>query len=66
MDLSLDQLRELMFDYNSEFLIQYYENVIAQNDRYVCNKSSSEFIQIILNNITFEEIVEDDDEYLSE
>lgn len=66
MNLSLDQLRELVFDYNSEFLIQYYENEIAQNDRYFCNKGSSEFIQIILNNITFEETEEDDDEYFSE
>jgi hypothetical protein len=66
MNLSLDQLRELVFDYNSEFLIQYYENVIAQNDRYFCNKGSSEFIQIILNNISFEETEEDDDEYFSE
>ena len=66
MELSLDELKELVFDFNSSYLIEYYQSLSEQNVNFAKNGNSCEFIQIILDNLQFEEIVDEDDEYLSD
>lgn len=66
MELSLDELRELVFDFNSAYLMDYYESLSERNVNFSNNGNSCEFIHIILDSINFEEIVDEDDEYLSD
>jgi hypothetical protein len=66
MELSLDELKELVFDFNSSYLIEYYESLLEQNVDFSKNGNSCEFIQIILDNLQFEEIDDEDDEYISD
>ena len=66
MELSLDELKELVFDFNSSYLIEYYQSLSEQNVNFAKNGNSCEFIQIILDILQFEEIVDEDDEYLSD
>lgn len=66
MELSLDELKELVFDFNSSYLIEYYQSLSEQNVNFRKNGNSCEFIQIILDNLQFEEIDDEDDEYFSD
>lgn len=67
MHLSLDELRELVFDFNSTYLINYYYDLTHSYDyMYLSRDNSTEFIQTILNNIHFDEILEEEEEYHSE
>lgn len=65
MNLSLDELREMMFDINSDKLLDlFYDIQTSTNLLHECK--SHEFIQLILNNMYFDEIEEDDEDYLSD
>ena len=65
MDLSLDNLREFVFDYNSDFFLDMYEQVreeCEEKDLLLRRQNdSSLFIQIILDNMNFFDINDDDD-----
>ena len=70
MDLSLDVLKEMVFDYNSDFLLdmfeQFKEDCFQENLLTMGGKVSSGFIQIILDNIHLYDIHEDDDDFNSD
>lgn len=65
MNLSLDEFREMMFDINSDVLLDLFED-LQTSSHLLQNCKSHEFIHTILNNIYFDEIEEDDDDYLSD
>lgn len=69
MDLSLDQLKELMFDYNSdEFINIYWETkYLSENVGSMLNSKSPEFIDVILNNTLFYvDKGHDEEDYISD
>jgi hypothetical protein len=67
MNLSLDTLTELMFDLNYEFLIDIHDEL--KEDCYYLGlfqfSQSPQFIQTILDNVIFDEMV-DDDEFITD
>ncbi|QOI90221.1 hypothetical protein QKU58_gp110 [Pyramimonas orientalis virus] len=69
MDLSLDTLKELVFDFNSDCLLDLYDTVKEESTSkgiFLMNRDSTDFVQIILDNVTFYKIQDDDDDLLSE
>jgi hypothetical protein len=70
MDLSLDTLKETVFDYNSDFFIDMFEQVRQECRKELWTlddeKHSYEFIQIILNNIHLYDTHDDEDDFISD
>jgi hypothetical protein len=70
MDLSLDNLREFVFDYNSDFFLDMYEQVREECEEKDLllkrQKDSTWFVQIILDNMHFFDINDDDDDLISD
>lgn len=69
MDLSLDQLKEMMFDYNSDEFINIYMQTKEASEQMGCmiNSKSTDFIEVILNNTLFyPEKSSSDEDYISE
>lgn len=69
MELSLDQLRELVFDYNSEDFIDIFWETRQMSEHIgsMINSTSPEFIDVIISNVSFySDRSQDDDGYLSD
>ena len=69
MDLSLDSLKEIFFDYNSDTLLDIFDETKVKAYDIGCmidNPKSPEFINIILDNLIFLEDSSDDEDSLSE
>lgn len=64
MELSLDNLKETFFDYNSDVMLDIYDDIkeIAFFNGLMLNSKSQTFIDIILNNISFTYDYTDDEE----
>jgi hypothetical protein len=70
MDLSLDALREFVFDYNSNFFLDMYEHMREECESLNLltggGHDSASFIQIILDNMHFFDINDDEDDLISD
>ena len=68
MDMSLDNLREIFFDFNSDVLLDIFEETRDQLDQLGCLKEakSTDFVEVVLKNLIFTEDVWDDEESFSE
>lgn len=69
MELSLDQLKELMFDYNSDDFIEIFWETRQMSEHIgsMLNSKSPEFIDVILRNISFNSTrAHDDGGYFSD
>lgn len=66
MDLSLDTLKELFFDYNSNTLLDIFDELkdIAQNHGLMINSKSPDFVQIIIDNLIFMNDNYEEDDYI--
>tara|TARA_Y100000389_G_scaffold193485_1_gene222297 strand:+ start:780 stop:992 length:213 start_codon:yes stop_codon:yes gene_type:complete len=67
MDLSLDNLKETFFDYNSDVMLDIYDEIKekAFYNGLMLNSESSSFLDVILNNIIFlYDYTNDDDDFL--
>lgn len=64
MDMTNDELKELIFDYNSAYLLDLYEDVkaTAETTGYMSGSKSTEFIGIIMECLTFHKTIPDDDD----
>lgn len=63
MDLSLDTLKELFFDFNSDSLLNTFFDIKERSEFLgsMINSKSPEFIDIILNNVVFIYDIDNDD-----
>ena len=69
MELSLDTLKETFFDYNSDTLLDIYDNVKSKafHNGLMLNSKSQSFVNIILKNVYFAyDYSDDDDEFINE
>jgi len=68
MEMSLDNLKEIFFDYNSDVLLDIFEETKENfvNLDVIREPKSTEFVGIVLKNLIFTEDVYDEEESFSE
>ena len=67
MELSLDNLKETFFDYNSDVMLDIYDEIKdkAFHHGLMLNSKSQSFVDVILNNTFFiYDCTDDDDDFL--
>lgn len=68
MEMSLDNLKEIFFDYNGDVLLDIFEETKEHivNLDLIREPKSTEFVEIVLKNLIFTEDVYDEEDSFSE
>ena len=68
MEMSLDNLKEIFFDYNDEVLLDIFEETKEHivNLDLIRELKSTEFVEIVLKNLIFTEDLYDEEDSFSE
>ena len=68
MEMSLDNLKEIFFDYNGEVLLDIFEETKEHivNLDLIRELKSTEFVEIVLKNLIFTEDLYDEEDSFSE